>query len=119
VPGVFAQDEFTLSPALTLAASGRVDVHSEFGTFLSPRLSALLRPDESWAIRVGVGRGYFAPTPFTEETEATGLVTRGPTRDLDAARADNFSTDVTWRRAPLEITATLFYSRIRDARRRS
>ena len=115
VPGVFAQDEFTLSPALTLAASGRVDVHSEFGTFLSPRLSALLRPDESWAIRVGVGRGYFAPTPFTEETEATGLVPVAPLGDLDAERADNFSADVTWRRAPLEITATLFYSRIRDA----
>jgi outer membrane receptor for ferrienterochelin and colicins len=115
VPGLFAQDEFKVSPALTIAASGRVDVHSEFGTFVSPRFSALLRPDQAWAIRVGVGRGYFAPTPFTEETEATGLVPVAPLGDLAAERADNFSADVTWRRAPLEITATLFYSRIRDA----
>jgi outer membrane receptor for ferrienterochelin and colicins len=114
VPGVFAQDEFKVSPRLTLAASGRVDVHSEFGTFVSPRFSALLRPG-AWAIRAGVGRGYFAPTPFTEETEATGLVPVAPLGDLDAERADNFSADVTWRRAPLEITTTLFYSRIRDA----
>jgi iron complex outermembrane receptor protein len=115
IPGIFAQDEFKLSPAVTLAASGRLDVHSAFGTFVSPRFSALLRPDESWAIRVGVGRGYFAPTPFTEETEATGLVPVAPLGELEAERADNFSADVTWRRAPLEITATLFYSRIRDA----
>jgi outer membrane receptor for ferrienterochelin and colicins len=115
VPGVFVQDEFKVSPVVTLAASGRVDVHSEFGTFVSPRVSALVRPHESWAIRAGMGRGYFAPTPFTEETEATGLVPVAPLGDLDAERADSFSADVTWARAPLEITATLFYSRIRDA----
>jgi outer membrane receptor for ferrienterochelin and colicins len=115
VPGVFAQDEFKVAPALTLVASGRIDVHSEFGTFVSPRLSALLRPAPAWAIRVAAGRGYFAPTPFTEETEATGLVPVAPLGDLDAERADNISADLTWRRAPLEITTTLFYSRIRDA----
>ena len=115
VPGVFAQNEFMVTRSLTLAASERVDVHSEFGTFVSPRVSALLRPDEAWAIRVGAGRGYVAPTPFTEETEATGLVPLAPLGDLDPERADNFSADITWRRAPLEITGTLFYSRIRDA----
>jgi iron complex outermembrane receptor protein len=115
VPGVFAQNEFTIAPSLTLAASGRVDVHSEFGTFVSPRLSVLVRPDEAWAIRAGVGRGYVAPTPFTEETEATGLVPVAALGDLEPERADNFSADVTWRRAPLEITGTWFYSRVRDA----
>jgi iron complex outermembrane receptor protein len=115
VPGLFAQDEFKVSSALTLAASGRVDVHSEFGTFVSPRVSALVRPAEGWAVRASVGRGYFAPTPFTEETEATGLVPVAPLGDLDAERADNFSADVTWARAPLEITGTFFYSRIHDA----
>jgi iron complex outermembrane receptor protein len=115
IPGVFAQNEFTVTPALTLAASGRIDVHSTFGTFVSPRLSALVRPSPSWAIRIGAGRGYFAPTPFTEETEATGLVPVAPLGELEAERADSVSGDVTWRRAPLEITTTLFSSRVRGA----
>lgn len=34
VPGAFAQDDIEVSRWLTLSASGRVDVHNEFGTFL-------------------------------------------------------------------------------------
>jgi outer membrane receptor for ferrienterochelin and colicins len=38
-----------------------------------------------------------------------------PLGDLEAERADSMSVDVTWARQPFEITATLFYSRIRAA----
>jgi outer membrane receptor for ferrienterochelin and colicins len=89
-----------------------VDHHSEFGTFVSPRLTAFLRPAPPWTVRVSGGCGYFAPTPFTEETEATGLSRVAPLVGLEAERADSVSADVTWARAPFEITATLFYSRI-------
>ena len=41
VPGLFAQDEFSPASWLSVSASGRVDFHDEFGTFVSPRLSAL------------------------------------------------------------------------------
>jgi iron complex outermembrane receptor protein len=115
VPGAFVQDEFAATRWFTLSGSARVDVHSEFGTFVSPRVSALLRPDAAWTMRGSVGRGYFAPTPFTEETESTGLARVAPLRGLDAERADSVSADVTWRRTPLEVTTTLFYSRIIDA----
>jgi outer membrane receptor for ferrienterochelin and colicins len=115
VPGAFAQDEFRLTPGLTLAGSARVDAHSEFGTFVSPRVSVLARPDEAWTIRVSTGRGYFAPTPFTEETEATGLTPVAPLGALEAERADSMSADVTWTRRPLDVTATVFYSRIHSA----
>jgi outer membrane receptor for ferrienterochelin and colicins len=115
VPGVFAQEEFTAARWLTVSASGRVDVHSEHGAFVSPRLSAVIRSGGAWTGRVSAGRGYFAPTPFTEETEATGLTVVAPLTDLDAERADSLSADVTWARAPFEITATAFYSRVRDA----
>lgn len=115
VPGAFAQDEFRMTPRLTLSGSARVDSHNEFGTFVSPRVSALVRPDEGWTIRVSTGRGYFAPTPLTEETEATGLTSVVPLGSLRAERADSVSADLTWARAPLDVTATTFYSRIHDA----
>ena len=114
-PGVFAQDELRAASWLTLAASGRVDVHSEHGTFVSPRLSALLRSGGPWTTRVSVGRGYFAPAPFTEETEATGLHVLAPLGDVEPERADSASGDLTWARPPFEVTGTVFYSRVRDA----
>ena len=60
------------SPALSLSSSGRLDVHSEYGTFFSPRVSALARAGR-WTSRLSVGTGFFGPTPITEETEAAGL----------------------------------------------
>ena len=78
VPGAFAQHDITASQHLSLSASARVDVHSECGTFFSPRLSALVHAGR-WTSRLSVGTGFFGPTPITEETEAAGLdASRGP-----------------------------------------
>lgn len=114
-PGAFVQDEFRVTPRLTLSGSARVDGHNEFGMFVSPRISALVRPDEAWTIRVSAGRGYFAPTPFTEETEASGLTPVAALGELRAERADNVSADLTWTRRPLDVTVTVFSSRIEGA----
>ena len=43
VPGAFAQYDVTVSPSLSLSGSARLDHHSEYGTFFSPRVSALAR----------------------------------------------------------------------------
>ncbi|MGH7443607.1 MAG: TonB-dependent receptor domain-containing protein, partial [Longimicrobiales bacterium] len=86
VPAAFAQDEFTPASWLTLALSGRLDHHNQYGTFFNPRLSALVRPAADWTVRASAGTGFFAPTPWTEETEAIGLGRLLPTR-LDAERA--------------------------------
>ena len=72
VPGAFVQYDVNVTPALSLSSSGRLDVHSEYGTFFSPRVSALARAGR-WTSRLSVGTGFFGPTPITEETEAAGL----------------------------------------------
>lgn len=112
VPAVFGQDDFTINRRLTISASARLDAHNEFGTFVSPRISTLIKAGGPWTMRVSAGRGYFAPSPFTEDTEATGLRPVRPLGALRAERADSFSGDITWTRQPLEITATTFFSRI-------
>jgi iron complex outermembrane receptor protein len=114
-PGVFLQDDYALSSVMTVSASGRVDVHSEFGTFLSPRLSALFRPMETISVRISGGRGHFAPLPFTDETDATGLTPVAPLLALEPEHANSFSADVTWSRPLFEVTTTGFYSRIENA----
>jgi iron complex outermembrane receptor protein len=98
---------------VSLSASGRLDVHSEYGTFLSPRVSLLARAGR-WTTRASVGTGFFASTPLTEETEAAGLTRLQVEGPLEAERGLSASFDVTRTDGPFSYTATVFASRIAD-----
>jgi outer membrane receptor for ferrienterochelin and colicins len=113
VPGGFAQYDVALSPAVSLSTSGRVDFHSQYGTFFSPRVSALARSG-NWTTRLSVGTGFFAPTPLTEETEAAGLSRLEADGPLEAERGVSASFDLTRTDGPFSYTATVFASRISD-----
>lgn len=56
-PGVFAQLTSDVSERLVVTASGRVDWHSEYGAFFSPRVSSLVRLANAWTWRASVGAG--------------------------------------------------------------
>ena len=113
-PGVFAQNTITLSSALSLTASARLDRHSEYGTQLAPRVSALVRLGPIWTLRLSGGGGYFAPSPFTEETEVIGLRLLEPLADLRAERARSASIDLGGVVGPLELNGTIFASVVND-----
>ena len=98
---------------LSLSSSARLDVHSEYGTFFSPRLSALAHAGR-WTSRLSVGTGFFGPTPITEETEAAGLTRLEVRQPLEAERGLSASFDLSRTDGPLSYTATVFASRIKD-----
>lgn len=110
-PGIFAQDDVDIVPWLSLSAGARIDWHSEYGAFLSPRVAGLIRAG-GWTSRLSFGRGFFAPTPLTEETEAAGLTSLEVPRPLRAERGTSLSCDVTRALGPITVTATAFGSRI-------
>ena len=109
-PSLFMQDEITLSNMWTLALSARADLHSEYGVLATPRISVLSRPSSGWIIRVAAGTGAFGPTPFTEETEETGLSRLRPLTGVRAEQARSTSLDVTRILGSIEVTATVFGS---------
>ena len=116
VPAVFAQDEFSPAPWMKLAASARLDFHNLYGTFFSPRVSALFRePYGAWSLRVSMGGGFAAPTPFVDEVQATSLATLLPPQDLHAERAASASLDAKWSGGPWDLNLSVFGSRLRDA----
>jgi len=115
VPALFVQDEIALNERVSVSASARVDWHSEYGVLASPRVSLLLRPSSRWTARISAGGGSFAPTPFTEETDETGLARLAPLTGLEAERARTLSGDLTWRTGSLEVTGTLFGSIVKSA----
>jgi iron complex outermembrane receptor protein len=116
VPSLFAHGEYNLASAVTLAGSARLDAHSEYGTVLNPRFAVLTSLSDRWSARVSAGSGFFAPTPFTEETEVTGLARLLPLAGLRAEHARSASLDIgggvtrNW-----ELNATLFSSVIDHA----
>jgi iron complex outermembrane receptor protein len=114
-PSLFAHDELQVLKRLSVAASARLDVHSEYGTFLSPRVSALVGLGGTWTARGSAGTGFFGPTPFTEETEVTGLSRLLPLAELHAESARSGALDIGGTLGPLELNATVFGSLVDHA----
>ena len=114
-PAVFVQDEWAFHSRMSISGSARLDVHNEYGVLASPRVSVLLRPSEGWSARVSAGSGSFAPTPFTEETDETGLSRLAPFFDLEPEKARVALGDLTWVRGRFEITGTIFGSVVTNA----
>ena len=113
IPGLFVQDDVDVTDWLGLSASGRLDHHSEYGTFFSPRVSGLLRRG-NWTARLSAGTGFFGPTVLTEETEAAGLSRLTVPRALRAERGRSASLDLTRIHGPASVTLTLFAARVLD-----
>lgn len=116
VPGLFGQVERKFGPDLTAAASGRIDVHSRYGTQFSPRLSLLYRPGR-WTVRLSGGRGFSAPSPFIEEIEDAGLARLEPLDGLQTETARNASLDIGYAIGRTEANVTLFASAMKGAAR--
>ena len=112
-PGVFLQDDIDVRPWLALSLSGRLDRHSAYGWFFSPRVSSLVRWG-NWSTRLSAGTGFFGATPLTEETEAAGLTRLALDGPLRAERGRSGSIDVTRTHGPFSLTTTFFRSRIAD-----
>ena len=120
VPAVFGQVDIDPAPWMSLSTSARADAHSAYGTVVNPRVSVLLRRADGafagWSSRLSLGTGEFAPTPFTETTEATGLSPLRPLDDLAAEGAATGSVDIGGPLAlaigHVELNATAFASQV-------
>ncbi len=113
-PAAFAHFDQDFGERVTGALSVRWDDHSEYGGELSPRMALLFR-EGKWTIRGSWGKGFFAPTPFLEETEAAGLSRLEPLANLKAETAETASIDVSYSTGNLETGLTFFGSNIDDA----
>lgn len=109
--GLFAQDTWTASKWFGMTASARLDTHNEYGTFVSPRVSFLVRPSQAWNVRLSAGGGAYAPTPLVEEAEEIGLARMRPfVGSLRAERARSISADVGGVIGALEIYGSVYAS---------
>lgn len=118
-PAIFAQAEVAVAPWLTLSSAARLDMHSEYGAAVSPRLSVLLRPNAGraladWSLRASAASGVFAPSPLTDDSEVVGLFEVDLTGPMKFERALTGAIDLGGPLGPLEVNATVFASVVRD-----
>lgn len=113
VPGLFTQFDYEATDDISMSLSARSDWHSEYGTQVSPRISVLYRP-EHWIIRGAYGQGYYAPTPFIEDIDETGLSRLAPLSDLEAEQATTSSIDISYIAGGIETSVTFFASDVEN-----
>jgi len=111
-PALFAEHTWSPVSWFGMTSSARADFHSTYGTFVSPRLSALFRTGEEWSARLSAGSGVYTPTPFTEETEAIGLTHVRPISTLEAERAVGASIDIAGKVGVVELYGSAHQSRV-------
>ena len=111
VPGLFSQLDYEASDVVSMSFSARTDWHSEYGTQVSPRISVLYSP-ENWTFRGAYGQGFFAPSPFIEDLDETGLSRLESLEKLEEEQASTASLDISYVMGDLETSLTLFSSTI-------
>ena len=71
LPGIFVQDEITLSRQTRMLMGMRYDYHSEHGNIFTPRLNFKWSPSLYQSLRLSAGTGYRVVNLFTEDHAAT------------------------------------------------
>jgi outer membrane receptor for ferrienterochelin and colicins len=111
VPALFGQLQFTATDQVTGTLNVRCDFHNVFGTFCTPRLALLARPDPRLDARLTLAAGYRAPTSLEDAVETLGLHAL-EFRAVNAERIQTANLDLRWRQGPFEVGAGASFARI-------
>lgn len=116
IPGVFAEGEFRLSPALHLLAGSRIDHHRAHGAIVSPRLALRWEAGPVTTVRLNAATGFRVVHLFTESHAAlTGSREVVVAETLDPERSvtvtASLATTLGWGALPLRLEADAFVTR--------
>jgi len=119
--GAFVQNTSNLTEKLTLETGLRGDYQNEYGFFVLPRVSALLKVNPKLSLRLGGGLGYKTPTVFTEDAERIQFrnvlpidVTKTEAEESIGANFDiNYKTELS-NDLFFSLNTLLFYTQVKD-----
>ncbi|MFD2147886.1 TonB-dependent receptor [Mucilaginibacter antarcticus] len=118
--GVLVQNTWNAAKVLTIESGIRGDYHNQYGFFVLPRLSALVKISDHVTTRLGGGLGYKAPSVFTEDAERIQFRNVLPidVANTRAERSYGANYDINYRTTlfndavSFSINQLLFYTRI-------
>ncbi|MEO7080801.1 MAG: TonB-dependent receptor, partial [Flavobacteriales bacterium] len=115
LPGLFVQDEWSITDVHKLLLGYRMDHDQDHGLVNSPRVAYKWAPSGRWAVRLNFGTGFRVVNLFTEDHAAlTGARTVMITEDLRPERSLNGTLNIV-RKWPSEkrffgVDGSFFYS---------
>ncbi len=115
LPGVFVQDEWTLSPKQKVLLGYRYDYNNHHGNVHSPRIAYKASPSEYHTLRASFGTGFRVVNIFTEDHAAlTGARDVVISEELNPEKSYNGNLNYVWSIPTddfyLEFDVTGFYS---------
>jgi len=116
---LFVEDNYTITPDLTLTLGLRHDHHNVFGSQASPRAYAVWSVNESWTVKGGISTGYKAPRPDELFPGITGFGGQGvspfvgtPTLKPETSR--NYEVAAYFDNGDFGVNVTAFLNRFED-----
>ncbi|MBX2897058.1 MAG: TonB-dependent receptor [Cyclobacteriaceae bacterium] len=115
LPGIFVQDEMTVTSSFTTLAGLRYDRHNVHSNILTPRLSLKYSPNANNTLRLTGGNGYRVVNLFTEDHAAlTGSRDVEIRNDLKPEQSWNlnlnYARNIILRDGFVNFDASLFYT---------
>ena len=117
--GGFVQDDWQLTPALSVQGGLRLDHHNAYGNFLLPRAALLFKASADFTLRLNGGYGYRVPVPYVNELDERELPLVRPLQGLRAERSQGLNGDVNYQHRfasglSLNLNQGFFYTRLQD-----
>jgi outer membrane receptor protein involved in Fe transport len=117
--GGFVQDDWQLTPALSVQGGLRFDHHNAYGSFLLPRAAVLFKASPDVTLRLNGGLGYRAPVPYVNELDEREIPLVQPLQNLAAERSQGLNGDVNYQHRfasglSLNLNQGFFYTRLQD-----
>lgn len=112
--GLYAQDEYTPVKNLSIVAGGRFVNHKEFGSRLTPKISALYQLG-SFNIRASYGQGFKAPTlkELFFNYDKSGTLYLG-NEALQPQLSDYYSTSLEYNKGNVSVSVTGYRNDLRN-----
>ncbi|MBO2009771.1 TonB-dependent receptor domain-containing protein [Hymenobacter negativus] len=117
--GGFVQDDWQLTPTLSVQGGLRLDHHNTYGNFLLPRAAVLFKASPDVTLRLNGGFGYRVPVPYVNELDEREIPLVQPLQNLSAERSQGLNGDVNYQHRfasglSLNLNQGFFYTRLQD-----
>ncbi|MBT1705402.1 TonB-dependent receptor [Chryseosolibacter indicus] len=115
LPGLFVQNEYSVSKKMTLLTGIRYDHHNRHGNILSPRVSAKYSPNSNNTFRLSTGNGFRVVNLFTEDhaalTGARKVFIKNELKPEQSWNVNlNYATNIPHASGYVNLDASVFYT---------
>ena len=110
---LYGQDELRITRRISVNAGVRSDYYSTFGTAISPRVAAIIRPNERTAVKYAFGHAFRAPTAYEMYYSDGVSVEANPRLQPETIASHNVTIEHSFTPA-VRVVAEAFYNRLDD-----